>query len=139
MKYMEGETLKAYLRRAKGALLPLKQVRVIGVQISNVFYSLHAKPPPIFFGDVNPANIMRTRRGRLYLIDFGIARHFNPDKKRDTGPLGSPGYAAPEQYGRAQSTAQTDIYGLGATLQTLLTGKEPLDDEPDTPPTGKPH
>ena len=139
MQYIEGETLEDYLKRAKGGRLPPKQVRAIGVQLSKVLYYLHAQTPSIIFRDVKPANIMRTRRGRLYLIDFGIARHFNPDKKRDTGPLGSPGYAAPEQYGRAQSTAQTDIYGLGVTLQTLLTGKEPLDDEPDTPPTGKPH
>ncbi|TMD48166.1 MAG: serine/threonine protein kinase [Chloroflexi bacterium] len=139
MQYIEGETLEDYLKRAKGGHLPLKQVRAIGVQLSKVLYYLHAQTPSIIFRDVKPANIMRTRRGRLYLIDFGIARHFNPDKKRDTGPLGSPGYAAPEQYGRAQSTAQTDIYGLGVTLQTLLTGKEPLDDEPATPPTGKPH
>ena len=139
MQYIEGETLEDYLKRAKGGHLPLKQVRAIGVQLSKVLYYLHAQTPSIIFRDVKPANIMRTRRGRLYLIDFGIARHFNPDKKRDTGPLGSPGYAAPEQYGRAQSTAQTDIYGLGVTLQTLLTGKEPLDDEPATPPTEKPH
>jgi len=139
MQYIEGETLEGYLKRAKGGHLPLKQVRAIGVQLSKVLYYLHAQTPSIIFRDVKPANIMRTRRGRLYLIDFGIARHFNPDKKRDTGPLGSPGYAAPEQYGRAQSTAQTDIYGLGVTLQTLLTGKEPLDDEPATPPTEKPH
>jgi serine/threonine protein kinase len=139
MQYIEGETLEDYLKRAKGGHLPLKQVRAIGIQLSNVLSYLHAQTPPIIFRDVKPANIMRTRRGRLYLIDFGIARHFNPDKKRDTGPLGSPGYAAPEQYGRAQSTAKTDIYGLGVTLQTLLTGKEPLDDEPATAPTGKPH
>ena len=139
MQYIEGETLEDYLKRAKGGRLPLKQVRAIGVQLSKVLYYLHAQTPSIIFRDVKPANIMRTRRGRLYLIDFGIARHFNPDKKRDTGPLGSPGYAAPEQYGRAQSTAQTDIYGLGVTLQTLLTGKEPLDDEPATPLTVKPH
>ena len=139
MQYIEGETLEDYLKRAKGGHLPLKQVRAIGVQLSKVLYYLHAQTPSIIFRDVKPANIMRTRRGRLYLIDFGIARHFNPNKKRDTGPLGSPGYAAPEQYGRAQSTAQTDIYGLGVTLQTLLTGKEPLDDEPATPPTEKPH
>ena len=139
MQYIEGETLEDYLKRAKGGHLPLKQVRAIGVQLSKVLYYLHAQTPSIIFRDVKPANIMRTRRGRLYLIDFGIARHFTPDKKRDTGPLGSPGYAAPEQYGRAQSTAQTDIYGLGVTLQTLLTGKEPLDDEPATPPTEKPH
>jgi serine/threonine protein kinase len=119
--------------------LPLKQVRAIGVQLSNVLYYLHAQTPSIIFRDVKPANIMRTRWGRLYLIDFGIARHFSPDKKRDTSPLGSPGYAAPEQYGRTQSTEKTDIYGLGVTLQHLLTGKDPLDDESATPPTGQPH
>jgi serine/threonine protein kinase len=139
MQYIEGETLDDYLKRAKGGRLPLKQVRAIGVQLSNVLSYLHAQTPPIIFRDVKPANIMRTRWGRLYLIDFGTARRFNLDKKRDTSPLGSPGYAAPEQYGRAQSTAKTDIYGLGVTLQSLLTGKEPLDDAPVTPPTGKPH
>ena len=139
MQYIEGETLEDYLKRAKGGRLPLRQVRAIGIQLSNVLSYLHAQTPPIIFRDVKPANIMRTRWGRLYLIDFGVARRFNPDKKRDTSPLGSPGYAAPEQYGRAQSTAKTDIYGLGVTLQSLLTGKEPLDDEPVTPPTGKPH
>src|SRR5581483_511366 len=50
---------------------------------------------------------------------------YAPGQSRDTAPLGSPGYAAPEQYGKAQTTIQTDIYGLGATLQTLLTGQEP--------------
>jgi len=70
---------------------------------------------------------MRTKTGRLYLIDFGIARTSVPGQRRDTAPLGSPAYAAPEQYGKAQTSAQTDIYGLGATLQTLLTGKDPLE------------
>ena len=70
---------------------------------------------------------MHTFWDRLYLIDFGIARRYRVGQLRDTGSLGSPGYAAPEQYGRAQTTTQTDIYGLGATLQTLLTGKEPLE------------
>jgi serine/threonine protein kinase len=70
---------------------------------------------------------MLTPWGRLYLIDFGIARRYQEGQLRDTGPLGSPGYAAPEQYGRMQTTISTDVYGLGATLQTLLTGKEPLD------------
>jgi serine/threonine protein kinase len=50
---------------------------------------------------------------------------FHPSKAKDTTPLGSPGFAAPEQYGRAQSDPRTDIYGLGATLQTLLTGRDP--------------
>ena len=136
MQYIKGETLDNYLKRAKGGHLELREVCAIGVQLSEVLEYLHAHNPPIIFRDVKPANIMRTRRGRLYLIDFGIARYFDPEKKRDTGPLGSPGYAAPEQYGQTwmQSTAQTDIYGLGATLHTLLTGKEPFDDEPATLP-----
>jgi serine/threonine protein kinase len=83
--------------------------------------------PPLIFRDVKPANIIRTRAGKLYLIDFGTTRPYRPGWK-DTGPLGTPGYAAPEQYGsRAHTTPQTDIYGLGATLQTLLTGQEPLE------------
>lgn len=128
MQYIEGETLDDYLKR-KGRL-SVKEVCAIGIQLSQVLSYLHAGQSPVIFRDVKPANIMRTRQRQLYLIDFGIARYFSPDKKRDTGPLGSPGYAAPEQYGRAQSTEQTDIYGLGATLQTLLTGREPLDDDP---------
>ena len=56
---------------------------------------------------------------------YSIARHFKPGKARDTIPLGSKGYAAPEQYGKAQSTPQSDMYGLGATLHQLLTGDDP--------------
>ena len=128
MQYIEGETLDEYLKK-KGQL-SAREACAIGIQLSQVLAYLHMRRPPVIFRDVKPANIMRTRRGRLHLIDFGIARRFSSEKTRDTGPLGSPGYAAPEQYGRAQSTEQTDIYGLGATLQTLLTGREPLDDEP---------
>src|SRR5258708_36684920 len=98
----------------------------IGLALSAVFHSLHTRPPPIIFRDIKPANIIITRSGRICLIDFGIARLYRPGRK-DTGPLGTPGYAAPEQYGRrAHTTPQTDIYGLGATLQTLLTGKATL-------------
>src|SRR5713101_1387708 len=59
------------------------------------------------------------------LIDFGIARLFTPGQTRDTTPLGSPGYAAPEQYGRAQTTPRSDLYSLGALLHYLLTGDDP--------------
>jgi len=70
---------------------------------------------------------MVTSGGHLYVIDFGIARYFTPGQTRDTAALGSPGYAAPEQYGKAQSSPQTDLYGLGATLYYLLTGDDPAD------------
>jgi serine/threonine protein kinase len=127
MDYIEGETLEDKLKKARRGRFSTQQVLDIGVALCDVLGYLHAQRPPIVFRDVKPANIMLTKAGRIYLIDFGIARHYTPDQTRDTAPLGSLGYAAPEQYGKAQTTAQTDIYGLGATLQTLLTGKEPLE------------
>jgi serine/threonine protein kinase len=127
MDFIEGQTLEDKLKKARRGRLSTSRVLEIGIGLCEVLGYLHAQHPPIVFRDVKPANIMLTKTGRVYLIDFGIARQYTADRTRDTGPLGSPGYAAPEQYGKAQSTAQTDIYGLGATLQTLLTGSEPLE------------
>jgi serine/threonine protein kinase len=127
MDYIEGETLEDLLARSPKGRLPLRQAVRIGITLCNVLSYLHNQSPPIIYRDVKPSNIMLTPWGHLYLIDFGIARRYRFDQVRDTGPLGSPGYAAPEQYGRAQTTPRTDIYGLGATLQTLLTGLEPLE------------
>ncbi len=127
LSYIEGQTLDVYMQEQQNKALPLKKVLDIGMQLCDVLSYLHAQQPPIVFRDVKPANIMLNSRGHVYLIDFGIARQFNPARIKDTGPLGSPGYAAPEQYGRTQTTIHTDIYGLGATLQTLATGKEPLE------------
>ena len=125
MDFIVGETLEEYRVKAPGACLPLMQALDLGIQLCTVLDYLHNHKPPIIFRDVKPANIMLTPGGNLYLIDFGIARYFRPGKAKDTTALGSPGFAAPEQYGKAQTTPQTDIYGLGATLYQLLTGIDP--------------
>ena len=125
MDFIQGETLEQYLKRTRGGCLPLVEVLDIGIQLCTVLGYLHTREPPIIFRDLKPANVMRTSDGHLYLIDFGIARHFKPGQPRDTIPLGSPGYAAPEQYGRAQTTPRADIYSLGALLHQLLTGSDP--------------
>src|SRR5579872_5014610 len=127
MEYIKGETLEGKLKKGRRGRFSIQQVFDIGIALCDVLSYLHTQQSPIIFRDVKPGNIMQTNTGRIYLIDFGIARHYTPGQSKDTTPLGSPGYAAPEQYGKAQTTAQTDIYGLGATLQTLLTGKEPLE------------
>jgi tRNA A-37 threonylcarbamoyl transferase component Bud32 len=127
MEYIRGETLEDRLKSVREGHFSIQKVLDIGFSLCKVLGYLHRQEDPIIFRDLKPANIMITRKGRLYLIDFGIARHYRPQEHKDTTPLGSPGYAAPEQYGKAQTTIQTDIYGLGATLQTLLTGKEPLE------------
>ena len=130
MDFIEGETLEDSVLKAKEGYLPVEEILTIGSQLCRVLHYLHKQIPPIIFRDVKPSNIMRTPQGRLYLIDFGIARHFTAGQNKDTGPLGSPGYAAPEQYGTAQTTPRADIYSLGATLEALLSGQDPLEPAP---------
>ncbi|SRR5216684_232459 len=125
MDFIEGETLEKYQERAQDRRLLLSEVFQIGIQLCTVLDYLHTQQPPIIFRDLKPANILRTPQGQIYLIDFGIARYFKPGQAKDTTALGSPGYAAPEQYGRAQTTPRADIYSLGAVLHQLLTSSDP--------------
>ncbi|MFL5628054.1 MAG: protein kinase domain-containing protein [Ktedonobacteraceae bacterium] len=134
MDFIEGETLEHYLHdvaspssQAVIRALPLDEVLNIGLQLCDVLTYLHTNQPPIIFRDLKPANIMRTPGGKLSLIDFGIARHFKPGQLKDTIPFGSPGYAAPEQYGRAQTTSRADIYSLGVLLYHLLSRADPAE------------
>lgn len=127
MEYIDGETLEKKLQNSRCGTLPVMQVLDIGIALCDALRYLHTRQPPLIFRDVKPANIILSRSNKLYLIDFGTTKLYRPGWK-DTGPLGTPGYAAPEQYGRrAHTTPQSDIYSLGATLQTLLTGQEPLE------------
>src|SRR3989440_1867510 len=127
MDFIEGETLEDHLGKIKGGKLPVEQVLEIGIQLCLVLEYLHMRQPPIIFRDLKPANVMLTMYGHVYLIDFGIARHFKPGQAKDTTALGSTGYAAPEQYGKAQTTPRADIYALGVTLHQLLSGNDPAD------------
>ncbi|GCE27166.1 hypothetical protein KDA_26500 [Dictyobacter alpinus] len=124
MSFIEGETLEHYLQQ-RGGSLSIEKVLQIGIQLATVLSFLHTRRPAIVFRDLKPSNVMRTPEGQIYLIDFGIARHFKYGKLKDTMVLGSPGYAAPEQYGRAQTTPQADVYSLGIVLYQLITGIDP--------------
>jgi len=125
MDFIEGETIETCLSQTPHGYLPISQVLEIGIQLCSVLDYLHTRQPPIIFRDLKPSNIILTPDGYIYLIDFGIARHFKPGKSRDTIAFGSPGYAAPEQYGKAQTTPHADIYSLGVTLYQMLTGIDP--------------
>jgi serine/threonine protein kinase len=125
MDFIEGEALEDYQSKASDRRLLLTEVFSIGQQLCDILEYLHTRQPPIIFRDLKPANIILTPEGKVYLIDFGIARFFKPGQVKDTVALGSLGYAAPEQYGRAQTTPRADIYSLGAVLHQLLTGKDP--------------
>src|SRR5205085_1177393 len=116
----DGITLEDYLGRNNG---PFSERRVLGWarQLCNVLTYLHSQQPPIIFGDMKPGNIVLMKNGRIKLIDFGIARLFRHASSQDTQLLGTPGFAPPEQYGKAQTDERSDIYSLAMTLFQLMT------------------
>lgn len=129
MDYIQGKSLKEVLKENieyEGFPIPVDEVISWSKQLCDVFYYLHTRPEPIIYRDLKPANVMLKPDGEISLIDFGTARTFKSGKSEDTTCLGTPGYAAPEQYGgRGESTPQTDIYCLGATMHHLITGRNP--------------
>jgi len=124
MDFIEGRTLEEILDQTPG-FLGEKQVVDWGVQLCEVLEYLHSQQPPVIFRDLKLTNIMLHRDGKVKLIDFGIARLFKPGKATDTASFGTAGYAPPEQYGKGQTDARSDIYALGATLHHLLTRRDP--------------
>ena len=125
MELIEGRTLGEMLDD-HGGPLPEKDVVDWGAQLCRVLAYLHTRNPPIIYRDLKPDNIMLdAASGRIKLIDFGIARRFKGGKRSDTFMLGTRGYAAPEQFGKAESDARTDLFALGATIHHLLTHENP--------------
>lgn len=123
MDFIEGETLETRVEREGPISLPF--ATDLCLQISDVLDYLHTRPSPVIFRDFKPANVMLTPQNEVKLVDFGIARIFRQDQATDTRALGTPGYAAPEQYGQGQSGPRTDLYAFGATLHYALSGRDP--------------
>lgn len=96
-----------------------------GVQICDLLEFLHNHN--IIYRDLKPSNILIDNKDNVYLVDFGIARHYQGGKTRDTIIIGTPGFASPEHYGRGQTDRRSDIYSFGATMHYMLTGIDPAD------------
>ncbi len=132
MDYIDGQTLEQRVERQ--GPLSLNFSLELCLQISDVLDYLHTRKDPVIFRDFKPANVMFTSQDEVKLIDFGIARVFRQGQSSDTQALGTPGYAAPEQYGKGQSGPRTDLYAFGATLHHALTGRDPTDEPFVFPP-----
>lgn len=126
-EYVEGETLSEILEKEK---LDKKTVCNIALQICDALTYLHSAG--IIHRDIKPENIILKADGTAVLIDFSIARRLN-EHETDTQQLGTPGYAAPEQFGIFQSGCSTDIYSLGVLMNIMLTGVHPSVDLPKGP------
>ena len=132
MDFVEGETLEARLARDGPIALPF--ALDLCLQISDVFDYLHTRKEPVIFRDFKPGNVMLNGQNEVKLVDFGIARIFSQEKSTDTRALGTPGYAAPEQYGKGQSGPRTDLYAFGATMHHALSGRDPTAEPFNFPP-----
>lgn len=118
-EYVEGKTLAEIL---ENGTLDKKTACTYIAQLCDALSFLHSIG--IIHRDIKPSNVVIRNDNSAVLIDFSIARFINMNEK-DTQALGTPGYAAPEQFGITQSRSSTDIYGLGVLLNMMLTGAHP--------------
>ena len=126
MEYVEGRSLQKILE--DGRAYTVREAVEAGLQLCGIMEQLHGQNPPMIFRDLKPANILVRPSGEFVLVDYGAVRKLRKSAGSDTMQLGTDGYAAPEQYGGwEQSDERTDIYGIGAVLHHMITGRPPLD------------
>jgi len=123
MERIEGESL-AELRK-KGFVASVSDVQRLLADASRALSYLHGRAPPVIHRDLKPGNVIRRPDGSYAFVDFGAVR----DRLKLAGGstiVGTFGYMAPEQF-QGRASAASDVYGIGATALTLLTGCEPED------------
>lgn len=124
MDYIPGQNLGDVVlpNRPLPEQLAISYITQIGAAVKVVHHN------GLLHRDIKPQNIiLRQNTQEVVLIDFGIAREFTPGATQTHTNMVSDGYAPPEQYfAQGKYTPATDVYGLAATLYTLLTGQVPI-------------
>lgn len=125
MEYVDGDNLAKHVKKS-GHLGEPEALR-IAVDMAQALDAAHNLG--VIHRDVNPANVLLTRKGRAKLADLGLSKQVDDTMNltMDGTGLGTPEYIAPEQFTGAKDVdRRCDVYGLGVTLYVMLTGKLPF-------------
>ncbi|MEW6063386.1 MAG: serine/threonine-protein kinase [Nanoarchaeota archaeon] len=120
--------IKCMLENGRYTCLPIEFSSAVVYKIVDVLEFLHNPNIGIIHRDIKPSNIMISNDGKVYLIDFGVAKiGFEEDKlELDSKMTGTPAYASPEQTRGKKTTPQSDLWSLGTTYYEALTGRNPF-------------
>jgi serine/threonine protein kinase len=123
MEHVAGRPLSDEIAAA-GGRLPLFEALKFGCQIADALHYAHSQG--VIHGDIKPANILITAEGKAKIADFGVA-HLNQAVATQAGKVfGSPAYMAPEQMNGSKPDVRSDLFSLGVTLYSMLTGFRPF-------------
>lgn len=127
MEYIQGVTLRGHVER-NGYVQEVHACAWTD-QLLDVLEYLHTRKPPVIYRDLKPDNIMVCPDGHLRLVDFGAAYRQEFGMVSVSLMAATPGYGAPEQFGRTgygiQADERSDIYALGKVLYYMVTGSDP--------------
>ncbi len=126
--YIEGISLQQILQQKRR--LKDGQAKQVATSVLDILCYLHNRQPPIVHRDIKPSNILlaasESNDFKVYLIDFGSVKSFSSASEYTSFTLvGTEEYMPPEQLGR-RAVKASDLYSLGATLITAITGVEPV-------------
>lgn len=127
--YVAGKSLEEYLQ--VGRTFAEADVKEIAKALLQILAYLHSRQPSVVHRDIKPSNILLGNRsahsvGQVYLVDFGSVQTLAATRGGTITVVGTYGYMPPEQFGD-RAVPASDLYSLGATLITVVTGKHPAD------------
>ncbi len=129
MEYVEGKTLRELIK--SDGELTIERITDISIQICEGLNESHSKG--ITHRDIKPENILIDEKGKVKIVDFGLAKITNVSKEltKQSSTLGTIKYMSPEQIRNQKVDQRTDIWSFGVILYEMITGKYPFKGEHD--------